>query len=50
VTNAGSNGKFLGVLDLDVVAGSSPIFAIGWVGRWFSALLPPDPGMGEHIA
>jgi sulfur-oxidizing protein SoxB len=48
VTNAGSNGKFLGVLDFDVRAGRIvdvrykllPIFA---------NLLPPDPGMSALI-
>jgi S-sulfosulfanyl-L-cysteine sulfohydrolase len=49
VTNAGSNGKFLGVLDLDVRQGKlrgtkyrlMPIF---------SNLLPPDAGMAGYIA
>jgi sulfur-oxidizing protein SoxB len=49
VTNAGSNGKFLGVLDLDVREGKLrearyrllPIF---------SNLLPPDTGMANHIS
>jgi sulfur-oxidizing protein SoxB len=48
VTNAGSNGKFLGVLDLDVRGGSVrgsryrllPVFA---------NLLPPDPTMAALI-
>ena len=48
VTNAGSNGKFLGVLDLDVKNGK--------VAAWqykllpvFSNLLPADPGMSRLI-
>ncbi len=48
VTNAGSNGKFLGVLDLDVRDGNVrdvrykllPVFA---------NLLPPDPAMAAYI-
>ena len=49
VTNAGSNGKFLGVLDFDVQNGN--------VSRWnyqllpvFADLLPPDPEMSALIA
>jgi len=49
VTNAGSNGKFLGVLDLDVVSGKLSDFRYRLVPV-FSALLPPDPGMASHIA
>jgi sulfur-oxidizing protein SoxB len=49
VTNAGSNGKFLGVLDLDVQAGG----VTGYRYRLlpvFSNLLPADPEMSKHIA
>jgi len=49
VTNAGSNGKFLGLLDLDVTGGK--------VRKWeyrllpvFSPLLPADKDMAAHIA
>jgi len=49
VTNAGSNGKFLGVLDLEVVSGKLADFRYRLVPV-FSALLPPDPGMANHIA
>jgi sulfur-oxidizing protein SoxB len=48
VTNAGSNGKFLGVLDLDVRGGR----VAGHRYRLlpvFSSLLPPDPEMAAHI-
>jgi len=48
VTNAGSNGKFLGVLDFDVKGGS----IAGAQYRLlpvFSNLLPPDPGMAAHV-
>ena len=48
VTNAGSNGKYLGVLDFDVKGGK--------VAQWryhllpvFSNLLAPDPGMAALI-
>jgi sulfur-oxidizing protein SoxB len=49
VTNAGCNGKFVGLLDLDV--------GDGRVRKWeyrllpvFSSLLPPDAEMAAHIA
>jgi sulfur-oxidizing protein SoxB len=48
VTNAGSNGKFLGVLDLDV--GASGVR--DWRYRLlpvFADLLPPDPGMAALV-
>jgi S-sulfosulfanyl-L-cysteine sulfohydrolase len=48
VTNAGSNGKFLGVLDLDVKAGR----IIGYRYRLlpvFANLLAPDPQMAQLI-
>jgi sulfur-oxidizing protein SoxB len=48
VTNAGSNGKFLGVLDLDV--GTSGVR--DWRYRLlpvFADLLPPDPGMAALV-
>ncbi|MEP7069963.1 MAG: thiosulfohydrolase SoxB, partial [Usitatibacter sp.] len=48
VTNAGSNGKFLGVLDFDYRDGKIR----GWNYRLlpvFSNLLPPDPAMAAHI-
>jgi sulfur-oxidizing protein SoxB len=49
VTNAGSNGKFLGVLDFDVRDGRIR----DWSYRLlpvFAELLPPDPAMNELIA
>jgi sulfur-oxidizing protein SoxB len=49
VTNAGSNGKFLALLDLDVDNGKLR----GWKYRLlpvFSNLLPADAGMTAHIA
>ena len=49
VTNAGSNGKFLGVLDFDVRDGRIR----DWSYRLlpvFAALLPPDPAMSDLIA
>ena len=48
VTNAGSNGKFLGVLDLEVGAGG----VTGYRYRLlpvFSNLLPPDPEMQSYV-
>jgi sulfur-oxidizing protein SoxB len=49
VTNAGSNGKFLGVIDFEVKGGR--------IARWqyrllpvFAELLPPDPAMHALIA
>jgi sulfur-oxidizing protein SoxB len=49
VTNAGSNGKFVGVLDFDYGDGKIR----GWNYRLlpvFSHLLPPDAEMEAHIA
>ncbi len=49
VTNAGSNGKFLGVLDLDVKGGK----LAGWKYRLlpvFANLLPADRAMASLIA
>ncbi len=49
VTNAGSNGKFLGVLDFDVRDGRIR----DWSYRLlpiFAELLPPDPAMSDLIA
>jgi sulfur-oxidizing protein SoxB len=48
VSNAGSNGKFLAVLDLDVTAGKVADFRYRLLPV-FSALLPPDPDMAAHI-
>ena len=48
VTNAGSNGKFLAVLDLDVQGGKVAAFHYRLLPV-FGALLPPDPDMTEHI-
>ncbi|ROR29785.1 thiosulfohydrolase SoxB [Inmirania thermothiophila] len=48
VTNAGSNGKFLGVLDLDVRGGRVRDFRYRLVPV-FADLLPPDPAMARHI-
>ncbi len=48
VTNAGSNGKFLGVLDLDVKAGKVADFRYRLVPV-FGALLPADPAMDTLI-
>jgi len=48
VTNAGSNGKFVGVLDLDVGAGG----VRDWRYRLlpvFAHLLPPDPAMRDLV-
>ncbi len=49
VTNAGSNGKFLGVIDFDVKGGK----VAGWKYRLlpvFANLLAPDPAMAAVIA
>ncbi len=49
VTNAGSNGKFLGVLDFDYGDGK----VRGWNYKLlpvFSEMLPPDAAMAAHIA
>ncbi len=48
VTNAGSNGKFLGVLDLDVRGGKVRGHRYRLLPV-FSNLLPPDPQMQAHI-
>jgi len=48
VTNAGSNGKFLGVLDLDVKGGKVADFRYRLLPV-FSALLPPDRDMAALI-
>ena len=49
VTNAGSNGKFLGVLDLDVKAGRVAGYRYKLLPV-FANLLPPDPQMSALIA
>jgi sulfur-oxidizing protein SoxB len=49
VTNAGSNGKFLGVLDLDVRAGRVADFRYRLLPV-FANLLPADPTMQALIA
>ena len=48
VTNAGSNGKFLGVLDLDVKGGRVADFRYRLLPV-FSNLLPEDPAMAALI-
>ena len=48
VTNAGSNGKFLAVLDLDVNGGKVADYRYRLLPV-FSALLPPDPAMEALI-
>ncbi len=48
VTNAGSNGKFLGVLDLDVRDGKVSEMRYRLLPV-FSNLLPPDAAMAAHI-
>ncbi|MEJ7668722.1 MAG: thiosulfohydrolase SoxB [Casimicrobiaceae bacterium] len=48
VSNAGSNGKFLGVLDLDVKNGKVADIRYRLVPV-FSALLPPDSEMDAYI-
>jgi sulfur-oxidizing protein SoxB len=49
VTNAGSNGKFLGVMDLRVAAGHVADFRYRLLPV-FSDLLPPDAAMDSLIA
>ncbi len=49
VTNAGSNGKFLGVLDLDVKGGEVAAHRYRLLPV-FSNLLPPDAAMAKYIA
>ncbi|WP_026340386.1 thiosulfohydrolase SoxB [Thioalkalivibrio thiocyanoxidans] len=48
VTNAGSNGKFLGLLDLDVGDNGVRDYKFHMLPV-FSNLLDPDPEMEEHI-
>ena len=48
VTNAGSNGKFLGVLDFDVRGGKVQDFRYRLLPV-FANLLPADPAMQAHI-
>ena len=48
VTNAGSNGKFVGVLDLDVKGGKVADYRYRLLPV-FSNLLPADPQMSAHI-
>ena len=48
VTNAGSNGKFLGVLDLDIGSGKVNGYRYRLLPV-FSRLLPADPQMQAHI-
>ncbi len=48
VTNAGSNGKFLAVLDLDVGAGGVRDFRYRLLPV-FADLLPPDPAMAALV-
>ncbi len=48
VTNAGSNGKFLGVLDLDIQAGKVAGFKYNLLPI-FSDLLPADPAMNALL-
>jgi S-sulfosulfanyl-L-cysteine sulfohydrolase len=49
VTNAGSNGKFLAVLDVQVGAGGAPEYRYRLLPV-FSRLLPEDLDMARHIA
>ena len=49
VTNAGSNGKFLGVMDLDVKDGKLRDYRYRLLPV-FSNLLPADPDMAKYIA
>jgi sulfur-oxidizing protein SoxB len=49
VTNAGSNGKFLGVLDLEVKGGKVQGYRYRLLPV-FSNLLPADPAMQDYIA
>ncbi len=49
VTNAGSNGKFLGVMDLDVKDGKLRDYRYRLLPV-FSNLLPADPDMVKYIA
>ena len=49
VTNAGSNGKYLGVLDMDVAGGKVREIRYRLLPV-FSNLLPADPAMAAHIS
>jgi sulfur-oxidizing protein SoxB len=49
VTNAGSNGKFLGVLDMDVKGGEVAAYRYRLLPV-FSNLLPADAAMAQYIA
>jgi len=49
VTNAGSNGKFLGVMDMDIRGGKLRDFRYRLLPI-FSNLLPADAQMSRHIA
>ena len=49
VTNAGSNGKFLGVMDMDVRGGKLRDFRYRLLPV-FSNLLPAEPAMRDYIA
>jgi sulfur-oxidizing protein SoxB len=49
VTNAGSNGKFVAILDLEVSGGKLADYRYRLIPV-FSNLLPPDPGMAAYIA
>jgi S-sulfosulfanyl-L-cysteine sulfohydrolase len=48
VTNAGSNGKFLGVMDMEMKSGKLADYRYRLLPV-FSNLLEPDPAMAEHI-
>ncbi|MGC1440724.1 MAG: thiosulfohydrolase SoxB [Burkholderiaceae bacterium] len=49
VTNAGSNGKFLGVLDLNISSGKVAGFEYRLLPV-FANILPADKAMSDHIA
>lgn len=49
VTNAGSNGKFVGVMDFDIKDGKLRDYRYRLLPV-FSNLLEPDPAMAEYIA
>jgi sulfur-oxidizing protein SoxB len=49
VTNAGSNGKFLGVLDMDVKGGEVAAYRYRLLPV-FSNLLPADAAMAQYVA
>jgi sulfur-oxidizing protein SoxB len=48
VTNAGSNAKFVGVMDLDLGAGKMKAYRYRLLPV-FSNLLPPDPEMAAYV-